>query len=106
MFGDDGRLRLGQIKHLTGAVARGHGRRQHRTALCASLRIVIDDGVGFRDLPQGLPVMTFLSARLFAGRLAQARHTRRLLQPVARWRLAAVGAVQSKPAFEFGDMSP
>jgi hypothetical protein len=50
--------------------------------------------------------MTFLSAGLIAASLAQARYARRFLQPVARRRLAAVGTVQSKPAFEFGDMSP
>src|ERR1035437_6321864 len=69
-------------------------------------RVMIDDLVGLRNLPQGLPFMTFLSAGLIAGALAQARHARRFLQPVARWRLATVGTVQSKPAFEFGDMSP
>jgi hypothetical protein len=67
---------------------------------------MIDDFVGLRDLPQGLPVMTSLSTGLVAGALAQARHARRFLQPVARWWLAAVGTVQSKPAFEFGDTSP
>jgi hypothetical protein len=105
MFGDDGRLRLGQVEHLTGAVARGHGRHQHRTALRASLRVMIDDDVGLRDLPQGLSFMTFLSAGLVAGGLAH-RHARRFLQPVTRRRLAAVGTVQSKPALEFGNMSP
>jgi hypothetical protein len=106
MFGDDGRLRLGKVEHLTGAVARGHGRHQHRTALRASLRVMIDDDVGLRDLSQSLSFMTFLSAGLVAGGLAQARHARRFLQPVTRRRLAAVGTVQSKPAFEFGNMSP
>jgi hypothetical protein len=56
----------------TGAVARGHSRRQRRTALRASLRKMINDDVGFRDLPQGLPVMTFLSGGLVAGALAEA----------------------------------
>src|SRR5450759_4567442 len=91
MFGNDGRPRGGQIEHLTDPVTRGHGRRQRQTALCASLRVMIDDFVGLRDLPQGLPVMTFLSTGLVAGALAQARHARRFLQPVARWWLAAVG---------------
>jgi hypothetical protein len=58
------------------------------------------------DLPQGLPFMTFLSAWLVVAALAQARHARRFLQSVARRRLAAVGTVQSEPAFEFGDTSP
>jgi len=39
-------------------------------------------------LPQGLALVAFLPAWLFAGGLAQARHPRRLLQPVARRRLA------------------
>ena len=32
MFGDEQGLWLGQVEHLPGAVARGHGRRQRRPA--------------------------------------------------------------------------
>jgi hypothetical protein len=42
-----------------------------------------------------------LPAGLFAGGLAQARHPRRRLQPVARRRLAAVGTVQTEPTLQF-----
>ena len=62
---------------------------------------MIDDHVGAGGLPQGLALVAFLPARLFAGGLAQARHPRRLLQPVARRRLAAVGTVQTEPTLQF-----
>ena len=64
---------------------------------------MIDDIVGISDLPQGLAFVTLLPARLLAGSFAQARHPRRLLQPIARRRLAAVRTVQSEPALKFGD---
>src|SRR6516225_9600891 len=51
------------------------------------------------NLPQGLAFMTFWLVRRFA----QARHPRRLLEPVTRRRLAAVGTVQSQPSLKFGD---
>ena len=65
---------------------------------------MIDDGVGVDNLPQGLALMTFLSSGLLARGFAQTRHARRLLQTVARRRLAAVRTVQSEPALKFGDM--
>jgi hypothetical protein len=64
---------------------------------------MIDDGVGVDNLPQGLALMTFLSSGLLARGFAQTRHARRLLQTVARRRLAAVRTVQSEPALKFGD---
>src|SRR6516162_4658335 len=39
-------------------------------------------------------------------RLGQALDPWWLFQPIARWRLAAVGTVQSEPALEFGDACP
>ena len=64
---------------------------------------MIDDFVGISDLSQGLAFVTLLPARLLAGRFAQTLHPRRLLQPIARRRLAAVRTVQSEPALKFGD---
>ena len=65
---------------------------------------MIDDFVGISDLSQGLAFVTLLPTRLIAGRFAQTRHPRRLLQPIARRRLAAVRTVQSEPALKFGDL--
>ena len=53
MFGDDERLRLGQIKHLTGAMADTRVRPKARTAR-AGRRVMIDNVVRIRDLSQGL----------------------------------------------------
>jgi hypothetical protein len=64
---------------------------------------MIDDPVRLGNLPQGLAFMTFPPARWFVRRFAQARHPRRLLEPVTRRRLAAVGTVQSQPSLKFGD---
>jgi hypothetical protein len=63
---------------------------------------MIDDDVGIRDLSQGLAFVTHLPARLLAGTFAQISHPRRLLQPIARRRLAAVRTVQFEPALKFG----
>ena len=45
MFGDDERLRLGQIKHLTGAMADTRVRPKARTAHRAGRRVMIDNVV-------------------------------------------------------------
>ena len=103
MFGDDERLRLGQIKYLTDAMANARFRVEAHAARRAGRRIMIDDVVGISDLSQGLAFVTLLPARLLAGTFAQTSHPRRLLQPIARRRLAAVRAVQSEPALKFGD---
>jgi hypothetical protein len=67
MLGDDERTRrLGQIKHLPGAVAAAHGRRHRCAASRARGRQVIDDAVGVSNLPQGLAFVAFLAARLLA----------------------------------------
>src|SRR5487761_1106415 len=55
------------------------------------------------DLPQGFSLMTLLPARRLARGFAQTFDPSRLLQPVARRRLAAVRAVQSQPALKFND---
>ena len=65
---------------------------------------MIDDDVGISDLSQGLAFVTLLPARLVTGMFAQALHPRRLLQPIARRRLAAIRTVQPEPALEFGDL--
>jgi len=104
MFGDDERLRLGQIEHLTGAMIDARFRIEARAARRARRWVMIDDLVGISDLSQGLAFVTLLPARFLARTFAQARHPRRLLQSIARWRLAAVRTVQTKPAFKFGDM--
>ena len=64
MFGDDERLRLGQIEHLPGAVADARVRIEARAAPRAGRRVMIDDVIGISDLPQGLAFVTPLPARL------------------------------------------
>ena len=103
MFGDDERLRLGQIKHLTGAMADTPFRPKGRAAHRAGRRVMIDNVVRIHDLSQGLALVTLLPAPLLAGPFPQALHPYRLLQSVARRRLAAVRAVQSEPALKFRD---
>ena len=103
MFGDDERLRLGQIEHLPGAVADARVRIEARAAPRAGRRVMIDDVIGISDLPQGLAFVTFLPARLLGRTFPQARHPRRLLQSIARRRLAAVRTVQSELALKFGN---
>ena len=102
MFGDDERLRLGQIKHLTGGMADTRVRPKARTAR-AGRRVMIDNVVRIRDLSQGLALVTLLPAPLLAGAFPQALHPYRLLQSIARRRLAAVRAVQSEPTLKFRD---
>ena len=87
MFGDDERLRLGQIKHLTGGMADTRVRPKARTAR-AGRRVMIDNVVRIRDLSQGLALVTLLPAPLLAGAFPQALHPYRLLQSIARRRLA------------------
>ena len=102
MFGDDERPRLGQIEHLPDAVADARVRIEARAAPKAGRRVMIDDLIGISDLPQRLAFVTLLPARFLAGTFPQARHPCRLLQPIARRRLAAVRTVQPEPALEFG----
>ena len=95
-------MRLGQIKYLSRAIANARFRVKAHAAQRTGRRVMIDDFVGISDLSQGLALVTLLSARLLAGTFAQTRHPRRLLQPIARRRLAAVRTVQSEPALELG----
>ena len=64
---------------------------------------MIDNVVRIRDLSQGLALVTLLPAPLLAGAFPQALHPYRLLQSIARRRLAAVRAVQSEPTLKFRD---
>ena len=81
MFGDDERLRLGQIEHLPGAVADARVRIEARAAPRAGRRVMIDDVIGISDLPQGLAFVTFLPARLLGRTFPQARHPRGFFSP-------------------------
>jgi hypothetical protein len=103
VFGDDQRLRWRQVEDLAGDIAGRGGRDQRLAASGAGLWIVVDGRIRAFAPPQRLTRMTFLAAGLLAGGLAQAAGAGRLLQAVARWRLAAVAAVQAEPAFQFGD---
>ena len=97
---DDERPRLGQIEHLPGAVADARVRIQARAAPGAGRRVMIDHDGGIGDLPQRLAFVALLPARFLAGPVPQARHPRRLLQPITRRRLAAVRTVQPEPALK------
>ena len=104
MFGDNQRLRLGQIEHLPRRVTLlRHVLRQRSSAFDAGQGKVMFDFVGLGALPQRLARVTRLPAWLPLGFLAQAPHSRRLFQPVARRRLRAVRAVQTELAFKFGN---
>ena len=65
---------------------------------------MINDFVGIGDLSQGLAFVTLLPTRFLARPFAQTRHPRRLRQPIARRRLAAVRAVPPEPTLKFGDL--
>jgi len=93
MFGDV-QSRLGQIEHLPLLNARDHRRRQSREAMATRFRLVPLDDMRLCDLLQRAAGMSRLSAARLARLAARAAgDARRLLQAVARWRLAAVRAV-------------
>ena len=72
----------------------------------ALLGRVLDDHVGLGDLAQRIAAMAFLAAAPLARARAQAaQYARLLLQPVARRRLGAVGAVQAQPSPKLGHLS-
>ena len=100
MLGDDEGPRVGQIEHLPGAVADARVLIQARAAPGAGRRVMIDHDIGFSDLPQGLAFVALLPARFLAGPVPQAPRPRRLRQPIARRRLAAIRAVQPELALE------
>ena len=105
MLGDDERARLGQVVHLTRRVIERHAARQRAAASRTDRRKMIDDLIRRGGLAESLALVALLPARLFVRALTQARHPRRLLQPVARRRLAAVGTVQAEPPLEFPNPS-
>ena len=97
VLGHDQRL-LRKIEDLTPLLADLGIRRKSRPAMCAHLGRVLDDRVRLGDLTQRVAVVTFLpSARLARARAQALQDPRLLLQPVARGRLRAVGAVQAQP---------
>ena len=86
---------LGQIEHLPFLLIDHAAPVEIRAAMPASRRSVFDHGVGFDDLPQRVALVALLSpARLARARAQTAQNARLPLQPVARRRLRAVGAVQ------------
>jgi hypothetical protein len=103
MLGHNRRRRLGQVKDLPCDMRCCRRWRQHRSAVGAALRIMIDHNVWGHHLAQGLARVSLLTAPGLARRLAQAHGPRGLLQPVARRRLAAVAAVEPEPPFQLGD---
>src|ERR1700719_4483394 len=103
VLGDHRRTWLGQIKHLARGMTRGHHCRQRRSAAGTAFGIMINHNVRRNDLPQGLARMPLLPAAELARWLAQAPGPRRLLQPIARWWLATVAAVEAEPALQLGD---
>ena len=93
MFGDH-EPRLGRIEHLPLLNARDHRGRQPGEAMAARLRFVALDDVGLCDRLQRVAGVSGLPAARLARLAAQAAgDARRLLQAVARRRLAAVRAV-------------
>jgi hypothetical protein len=104
MFGDL-EPRLGQIEHLSLLDPRDHRARQPGEAMATRLRFMPFDDVGLCDPLQRVAGMSRLpAARL--DRLAEcaAGDARRLLQAVARRRLAAVRAVLVQSTPEIRDL--
>jgi hypothetical protein len=64
---------------------------------------MVDDHIWRLTPAQRLACVPLLPTRPFARWFPQTAHTRRLLQPVAGWRLAAVAAVQPKTALQLGN---
>lgn len=105
MFGHHQGLGLGKVEHLSGGMVHGHHLAQGRAASGADLREMVDPGVGRFRPAERLAGMTRLAAGLPARSFTQAADADQLLQPVAGWRPATVGAVQPKPALQFGNAS-
>src|SRR5208282_5828833 len=104
VLGDHDGLGFRQVEDLTRVEARRCRLIQRSAASAAGLRKMVDGGVGVFGSAQRLTGMALLSARLFAGRFAQASRARGfLVQSVAGRRFAAVAAVQAKAAFQFSD---
>ena len=81
----------------------GHGLVEGTAAAGTGLGEMVDGGIGGFGLAQRLAGMARLSAGLFAGFLTKAGDADRLFQPITGGGLAAVGAVQAEPTFQFGD---
>jgi len=94
MMFDDREARLGQIEHLPLLDPRDHRRRQPGEAMATRLGLAPLDDIGLCGRLQCAAGMSRLPAARLARPAAQAAgDARRLLQPVARRRLAAVRAV-------------
>jgi len=103
VFRDNQWLRFGEVEHLSRGMARGDYSGQDAAAARTGLGEMVRDVIGGFDAAQLLAGVAFLSAGLHARAFAKAMHAEWfLLQPTARWRLAAVAAVQSKPTLQFG----
>ena len=100
MLSNDRRTWLGHVKYLPRGMARGHCCHQRRPTVDAALGIIIDHSVRRRHLPQSLARMSLLPAAGLARRFAQTPGPRRLLQSIARRRLAAVAAVEAEPTLQ------
>ena len=98
MLGDDEGPRVGQIEHLPGAVADARVLIQARAAPGAGRRVMIDHDIGFCDLHRFSPLWPFCPPGFLPDQ--SATRPRRLRQPIARRRLAAIRAVQPEPALE------
>src|SRR5215212_767129 len=103
MLGHQQGLGVGEVEHLPGSMARGHGLVQGRAAAGAGLWEMVGGGIGVLNLAQGLAWVAALSAGLLARGRAQALRAWGLLQPIAGRRLAAVGAGLAKLALQFRD---
>jgi hypothetical protein len=95
------RLWIGQVEDLAGLMADRVRQAKGAATAGAGRRQVVEDGLGMFGLPQRAAGVPLLAAGLAARRLAQAGRARRLPQPIAGRRLAAVGAVQSKLPLQF-----
>ena len=102
MFGHHRRRRGRQIDHLPRRMAAGGRRAQRLAAVRAGRRIVVDHHIRHRARLARRPRVSLLAAALAPRPLAQAACPRRLRQPVTGGRLAAVAAVEPKPALQFG----
>ena len=98
---------LRKVENLALLLADLRRRQEPRLAMRASLRRMLDNPVGLGDLTQRIAAMAFLTAARLARARAQAlQHPRPLLQPVARRRLRAIGAVQAQTAMQLRILGP
>ena len=103
MFAHHQRRGCGQIEDLSDNMTGAVSAAQLVAAGVAAGRKMIDDQIRRGGLAQGfagLPGLPDLPAGRLARCAAQAAGPRRLLQPVARRRLAAIAAVQAKAALQ------